>query len=401
MFKRILWLHPVASRSLIVLLALAFVLGGCSGRAKKIGEIETMTGLGEAFHVLESAIEDSIFPGAQVALVRDNNMVIYRGFGRQTYNKKSPDISTRTIYDLASVTKVVATTLTAMRLWEQGKLDLDAPVYRYLPDFRGAQKDSVTLRHLFTHSAGLHWWVDLWNKAETKDEALAFIHELPLDYAPGDSMIYSDLGLILIGEILEKVTGRQIDQLAAELVFSPLGMTDTQFNPSKTNLTRIAPTERGGSMNRGLIHGDVHDENTHFLSGVSTHAGLFSTVEDLAALARVLINGGEFGSVRLFSEGTLKYWTTHQNLPEGSNRALGWLTPSSENSSAGDYFSSSSFGHTGFTGTSIWVDPERKIAVVLLTNRVHPTRKRGGMHQVRRDFHNAIMKALFGDRVPS
>ncbi|MFQ5605148.1 MAG: glycoside hydrolase family 3 N-terminal domain-containing protein, partial [bacterium] len=350
--------------------------------------------LEDAYAVLKKAIADSIFPGAQVAVIRDGKIIASRGFGRQKYEPSSPAVTRETIYDLASVTKVAATTVTAMRLWEQRKIVLDIPVKSYLPDFQGGEKDAVTLRHLLTHSSGAHWWVDLWNKAQNKQEALEYIYQLPLDFAPGDSMIYSDLGLIMAGKILETVTGKPLDQLAAETIHKPLGMKNTMYNPPKALLSRIAPTEIGGSMNRGLIHGDVHDENAFFLNGVSSHAGLFSTAEDLAILAQMLINGGIYGHRRYFSPTTIKYWTRRQHLPEWSDRAIGWDTPSDERSLAGDYFSEGSFGHTGFTGTSIWVDPNRKIAIILLTNRVYPTRERGGMSQVRRDFHNAAMKAI-------
>jgi CubicO group peptidase (beta-lactamase class C family) len=147
-------------------------------------------------------------------------------------------------------------------------------------------------------------------------------------------------------------------------------------------------------MNRGLIHGEVHDENTHFMNGVSTHAGLFSTAEDLAALTQMLLNEGIYRHHRFFKPQTIKEWTARQNIPAGSERALGWDTPSDEESSAGDYFSAGSYGHLGFTGTSLWIDPNKDIAIILLSNRVHPTRERGGMFQVRRDFYNAAMKAL-------
>lgn len=350
--------------------------------------------LASSYAVLEQAILDSIFPGAQVAIVQDGKLIASRSFGRQTYDSSSPQVTTKTIYDLASVTKVAATTMIAMKLWEQKQLVLDAPVRSYLPGFTGALKDAVTVRNLLTHSSGAHWWTDLWNKAANRAEALAHIYDLPLDYAPGDSMIYSDLGLIMLGKILETVTAKPLDQLATNIVYRPLGMKDTMFNPSQELLGRIAPTEIGGSMNRGLIHGDVHDENAFFLNGVSAHAGLFSTAEDLAILAQMLINGGIYAHHRIFSPETIRYWIARQHIPTWSTRALGWDTPSDEHSSVGDYFSPASFGHFGFTGTSFWVDPNRKIAVILLTNRVHPTRERGGMRQVRRDFHNAVMQAL-------
>ncbi len=350
--------------------------------------------LAEAYAVLERGIADSVFPGAQVAVVHRGRLIASRGFGRQTYDPDSPRVTPNTVYDLASITKVAATTVTAMRLWEQGKLLLDVPVKSYLPEFTGGLKDSVTVRHLLTHSSGVHWWVDLWNHARDRAEALEYVYRLPLDYAPGDSMIYSDLGLILLGQILETITGKPLDRLADQLVFRPMGMRNTRFNPPQEWLPRIAPTEVGGGLNRGLIHGQVHDENAYFLGGVSAHAGLFSTAEDLAALAQMLLNGGMYRHHRFFSPATVKYWTTRQNLPPGSPRALGWTTPTDEGSSAGDYFSPGSFGHTGFTGTSLWIDPNRKIAVVLLTNRVHPTRERGGIYEVRRAFHNAVMRAL-------
>lgn len=351
-----------------------------------------------AYAVLNQAIADSVFPGAQIAVVRDGKLIASRSFGRQTYDPTSSEINAETIYDLASVTKVVATTVSAMQLWERKKLLLDVPINSYIPQFKGGEKDSVTLRHLFTHSSGAHWWVDLWNKAENKAEALDYIFNLPLDYTPGDSMIYSDLGLIMIGDILETVTGKRIDQLSSDLIYKPMGMKNTMYTPPKALLPRIVPTEIGGSMNRGLIHRDVHDENTHFFGGVSTHAGLFSTAEDLAALAQMLLNGGIYNHHRFFSPATIKYWTTRQNIPESSTRALGWRTTEAEKSSSGEYFSKGSFGHTGYTGTSFWIDPNEEIAIILLTNRVHPTRERGGMYQVRRDFHNAVMKSLIGEQ---
>ncbi|MEL6824378.1 MAG: serine hydrolase, partial [Calditrichota bacterium] len=294
-------------------------------------------------------------------------------------------------------TKVASTALSAMRLWEQKRIRLDIPVKSYLPAFSGGDKDSVTIRHLLTHSSGIHWWADLWNKAQNRQEALEYIYSLPLNYTPGDSMIYSDLGMIMLGEILEMVTGEKQDKFADRLIYRPLGLKNTMYTPDKSRLPRIPPTEIGGSMNRGLIHGDVHDENTHFLDGVSSHAGLFSTADDLAAIGQMLVNGGVYNHRRLLKPSTIQEWTSRQNLPENTDRALGWDTPSDEKSSAGDYFSSGSFGHLGFTGTSFWVDPNREIVVVLLSNRVHPTRERGGMYQVRRDFHQAVMKALVND----
>ncbi|MFQ5652535.1 MAG: glycoside hydrolase family 3 N-terminal domain-containing protein [bacterium] len=351
-----------------------------------------------AYRVLEQAIQDSVFPGAQVAIVRDGQLIASRGFGRQTYAPASPEVDPETVYDLASVTKVVATTMSAMVLWQEGRLLLDVPVRRYLPEFRGGMKDSVTVRHLLTHSGGMHWGAQLWKKAKSKQEALDYIYSLPLDYVPGDSVIYSDLGLILLGEILQTVSGKRIDQLADSIIFVPLGLRSTRYNPPRSWLSRVAPTEVGGLMDRGVIHGEVHDENTFFFGGVSSHAGLFSTAEDLAVLAQMLLNGGVYRHHRFFWPQTIRTWTARQQLPPGSIRALGWTTPADEGASAGDYFSKRTFGHTGFTGTSIWIDPHRRVALILLTNRVHPTRDRGGIYQVRREFHNAAMRSIIDDR---
>ena len=357
------------------------------------------TKFSEAHQILEQAIADSVFPGAQMAVLVDGVLIDSRGFGHQTYNANSPAVTTETIYDLASVTKVAATTVTAMELFEQNKIELDIHVKSYLPDFSGGLKDSVTLRHLLTHSAGLKAWDDLWNKAANKQEALDYIYDLPLIYTPGDSMIYSDLGIIMIGEIIETVTGKSIDKLAAQYIYRPMGMTSTMYRPPAELLPRIAPTEIGGGMNRGLIHGDVHDENTFFFNNVSTHAGLFSTAEDLAALAQMLLNGGIYNHRRFYAPQTISNWTTRQKLPEGTRRGIGWDTPADEESSAGNQFSKGSFGHFGYTGTSFWIDPNRKTAIVLLTNRVHPTRTRGGIKDVRIAFHNSVLMTLFPEAV--
>ena len=308
-----------------------------------------------AYGIIEQAISDSIFPGAQLVVVRKGELI------------------------------------------EKKKILLDMPVKSYLPEFSGGKKDRLTLRHLFTHSSGIHWWIDLWNKSGNKESAYKYIYDLPLDFSPGDSMIYSDLGIMLIMDILETVSGQNLDRLANRTIFRPMGLKNTMFNPPAELLGRIAPTEIDTSLKRGLVHGKVHDENAAFLGGVSSHAGLFSTAEDLASIAQMLLNGGIYRHRRFFSPETVKYWTKRQHMPSSSDRAIGWDTPSDHGSSAGDYFSEGSFGHLGFTGTSFWVDPKREIAVILLSNRVHPSRERGGMYKVRRDFHQEVMRALLKD----
>ena len=347
------------------------------------------------YQVVEQAIADSVFPGAQIAIVHDGKLVALKGFGHHTYDPNSPKVTTRTIYDMASVTKVVVTTTIAMQLWEKKQLRLDVPVKSYIPEFSGGLKDSVTVRHLLTHSGGLHWWVPLWEKVSTPDSVIPYICSLPLDYAPGDSFVYSDLGMMLMQEILERITGKSLDQLAKSMVFQPLDMRNSMFNPPDSLKYRIAPTEIGGSMHRGLIHGEVHDENAFFRGGVSGHAGLFSNARDMANFAQMYLWGGVYKHHRLVWPQTIQYWTQRQNIPPGSDRALGWDTPSMEGySSAGHFFSAHSFGHTGFTGTSIWIDPDNNVAAILLTNRVHPTRKNRKIIQFRPKFYDAVMEAI-------
>ena len=219
-------------------------------------------------------------------------------------------------------------------------------VSSYIPEFKGDDKDAVTIRNLLTHTAGMKPFTDLWNKAADKSAALRYIYSMPLMYSPNDTMVYSDLGLITLSSILESVGGASLDRLVKEFFYGPLGIRSTMFNPPDSIRGRIAPTEIGGNMFwRGLIWGTVHDENAFFLGGVAGHAGLFSTAGDLAVLAQMLLSGGAYRGRQFFSPATIKSWTTRQHMPQSSDRALGWDTPSDKGSSAGDYFSPGSFGH--------------------------------------------------------
>ena len=343
--------------------------------------------------VLEQAIKDTVFPGASALVLYNGKIAWTYQTGGQTYDAHSPKVSATTIYDLASLTKVVATTAVAMKLVAQKKLPLDEPVKDFIPQFTGGGKELVTVRHLLTHSAGLTPF-DEYPLGTTAEEIMKNIVDRPLIYEPGTSYKYSDFGPILTAKVCELVSGKSFENLASSYVFKPLGMRNTFFNPDSSLFSGLAPTEIDRSYQRGLVHGVVHDERAWQLGGVAGHAGLFSTAEDLAAYAQMMIDSGFFGGKRLFSKAIIDEFTWKQELPSGSRRAIGWDTPAALNSSAGDYFSDGSFGHTGFTGTSMWIDPNRRIAVILLTNRVHPTRERGGMTQVRREFHNMVMEAL-------
>ena len=232
-------------------------------------------------------------------------------------------------------------------------------------------------------------------KFSSRKEVLDEIIAMDLESPPGSKFSYSDLGIILLMEIAEMVSRRSLDDMTRAWLYRPLSMSSTMYRPDKVLLPRIVPTEFDSLYRNRLVHGLVHDENSHLIGGVSSHAGLFSTAENLANYAQMLINNGTWLGKRIFKESMIREFTSRQYLPEDSDYALGWDTPSQNGkSSAGDYFSFSSFGHLGFTGTSLWIDPEEKIIVILLTNRVHPTRDRGGMYGIRREFHNAVMAQL-------
>lgn len=349
--------------------------------------------------LLETYVAAGAFPGAVLLVGQHGKIVHRRAFGKQTYAPDAPAVTPDTIYDLASLTKVVATTTAAMILYDEQRLDLDAPVKSYLPRFQGPGKDQVRVRHLLTHSSGIDWWAALYKEIPEKDprrfkEAfLDRVYRMDLKSPPGTEMKYSDLGIVLLGEILERVSGRRLEDFVAERVFAPLGMKDAGWRPAKSLLPRIAPTEMDPWRGR-VVHGEVHDENAFALGGVAPHAGLFATADDLARLAQLLLWKGVYAEKRIVARKTVELFTWRAELPPGSSRALGWDTKSPQGSSAGRLFSETSFGHTGFTGTSIWIDPERQIFLILLTNRVHPTRDNLQIREVRPAVADAVIRAL-------
>jgi CubicO group peptidase (beta-lactamase class C family) len=295
---------------------------------------------------------------------------------------------------------------------DEGRIALDDTVSRYVPAFARAGKNGVTIRHLLTHSSGLPAWRALYKEATNRGEALALADTTPLDTVPGARFLYSDLGAIVLTQIVETVYGERIDSLLERRVFHPLGLPSTRYLPPASWLRRIAPTENDPWRGR-MLHGEVHDENASRLDGVSGHAGLFSDATDLVKFAEWMIAGmrkgtgnGERGTGDVpFAVAScsplpcsplprfLPTFTHRQGIPPGSSRALGWDTPS-ENSSAGTRLGDGSFGHTGFTGTSIWVDPSRRLAIVLLSNRVHPTRDNQHWSGVRAAVADLVVTAL-------
>jgi CubicO group peptidase (beta-lactamase class C family) len=336
---------------------------------------------------------DSAFPGGVVAVGFRDSVVLLAAVGHYGANDPRP-VTPETIYDLASLTKVIALTTECILLVDQGKLDLDAPVQRYLPEFRGPMKDQVTIRHLLTHSAGLAADLPLFDSTRTREAALRMVDTSPLLWPPGTRFVYSDLSAIVLMQVVERITGRPFDQVLADDVFGPLGMTATRFVPPKSWDDRIAPTEVDTFFRHRLLIGEVHDEGAARLGGVSGNAGLFSNAPDLARFAAWLLDtrAGRPGPLRADS-GLVHRFTTKQDIPPGSSRALGWDTPS-ELSSAGTKMGPNAFGHTGFTGTSIWFDPDRNVFIILLTNRVNPTRANIKILQVRRRVADLVNDAL-------
>jgi beta-glucosidase-like glycosyl hydrolase/CubicO group peptidase (beta-lactamase class C family) len=351
-----------------------------------------------AYEAMERAVADAAFPGGVLA-VGYRGQLAARAFGKLSYEKGAAPVGPDTIYDLASLTKVVVTTTLAARLTESpngGTLQLDAPIERYLPEWAsGPQPEwrkQVTVRHLLTHTSGLPPHRDYFLTSKNKRQLLEKIFAEPLESQPGTKEAYSDLGIILLGEIIERLTGKSLDELARTEIFRPLGMTETMFLPPKKLLPRIAPTEDDTRYRKRLIRGEVHDENAYALGGVAGHAGLFGTASDLAAFCQMLLNGGIYAHHRLLRRSTVAEFTTPQRIADNT-RTLGWAVPT-ENSSSGHYFSPHSFGHTGFTGTSIWIDPDKQLFVILLTNRVHPARENQKIQQVRPAIHDAVVEAL-------
>jgi beta-N-acetylhexosaminidase len=340
--------------------------------------------------IVEEAIADGVSAGAAVAIGRHGQLVHLRGYGRLDWDVDSPAADERTIWDLASLTKVVGTTTAAMILEEEGLLDLDLPVRYYLPELDASDKRAITARMLLAHRAGFEAFAPLFRELRGPERYLEAINARPLRHEPGTTTLYSDWSLIVLQQAMERIAGMGLDDFVQKRIFEPLGMTDSGFRPSLEVLERVAPTQVDESRG-GLIHGEVHDPNAWAIGGVAGHAGLFSSVADLAVFAKMMLDGGKHEGVRILRPETIARWTAPQHA--GSSRALGWDTPAGR-SSAGRYFGPRSFGHTGYTGTSIWIDPAKDLFVILLTNRVNPTDANQKHVPLRRAVADAVQQAI-------
>jgi CubicO group peptidase (beta-lactamase class C family) len=346
-----------------------------------------------AGRVLIAAHMDGAFPGAVTAFGSPRDGV-YASMGMgQLDARDSTRPTSTTIYDLASLTKVIATTTLMLQLVDQGRVALDSPVVRYLPAWRGPRTERITVRQLLTHSSGLAAWRPFYKEAVDAADARAQLLLVGPEAQPGTRFLYSDMNFMLLGLLLEQVTGVPLDSAFQQRIARPLKLVDTRFKPDSSTLARTAPTEYDPWRQR-QPRGEVHDENAARFGGVSGHAGLFSTVDDLAIVARLWMNGGTVNGVRIASAKTVAEFTRVQDSTI-SKRALGWETPTGGNS-AGHLLSPRAFGHTGFTGTSIWMDPAQDLFIILLTNRVNPTRENRKIGGVRVALADAIVAAKRG-----
>lgn len=340
--------------------------------------------------VIDRAVADGAFPGAFAVIGTREGVIAEYGAGHlDELDATRP--SNSTVWDLASLTKVVGTTSAMLQLVASGRVALDSPVVRYLPEWTAAGASRVTVRNLLSHNSGLQAGRLFYKEAATADEAIQQLFATAPDTAPGVRYTYSDIGFILLGRLVARVSGEPLDQYDQRHIFGPLGMRDTRYLPPASWLPRIAPTELDPWRGR-KVRGEVHDENAVRFGGVVGHAGLFSSGRDLVRFARMYLNHGQLDGVRIFDSAAVAAFTRVQN-PALSHRALGWETPNGTNS-AGTRLSRSAFGHTGFTGTSIWMDPGQNLFVILLTNRVNPTRQNPRIGKVRQELADAAVGAL-------
>ena len=369
-------------------------------RDKRVSEfkkkVNSKYNLESAISIIHRAIDDKIFPGAQIFISKNEDIILHSGFGRFAYEPDSRVVDTSSIYDIASITKVLSAVPLTMKLVEKRRLSIDNYVKEYYPEFQGGDKEKVKISHLLTHSSGIEGYVKYFEfpNMTIEENILNDILRRDLKFSPGSKFEYSDLGFILLKNIIEKTNRSEFASLLSRWILRPLKMENTYYNPASSNLLNIVPTEYDSSFRKRMLKGEVHDENAYLMNGVSAHAGLFSNVWDIAIFAKLFLNEGVWLGKRHLGYGTVNKFLRKQNKPYGSDMALGWDTPSLSNSSAGDFFSDGSFGHLGFTGTSLWVDRNQNIIIILLTNRVYPSREDKGIKKVRRDFYNKVMEEI-------
>ena len=344
---------------------------------------------------INKAIIDSAFPGAVLLVAQDGEIIHEKSYGNFTYDYSSQEVSTNTIFDLASVSKVIGTTTAAMMLIDREQLNLDDKVIEHLPEFNNNGKEDITIRNLLLHNSGLAPFKKYYDVYSTAEEVINDIMNLTPEQEPGSKYVYSDLGMITLQKVIEKISGQSLGKFLEENLFNPLAMSSTMYNPPIELKDNCMPTELDDFWRIRQLQGEVHDERAYMLNGVAGHAGLFSTAGDLARFLQMFLQKGNYQGRQYIKPETIEMFTKRQS--DQSTRGLGWDTKSPEGSSAGKYFSPLSYGHTGYTGTSVWTDPTKNLFVVLLTNRVYPTRNNNKLSKVRPLIHDAIYQAVIQD----
>ena len=377
-------------RHALLLATAAATLGACARTSHGQRTTRNMAGID---HLLEQAVATHATPGV-VCAIGHAGKVVYRSVrGQRAIAPVAETMTWDTVFDMASLTKAVITAPCVMQLWEQGRFDLDDPVCRYLPHFAAAGKSGITIRHLLTHYSGLQPDLGLTDKWHGRDAAFRLAMNTVPDHPPGSRFVYSDINFITLGFLVEKLSGMTLDTYATRYILAPLGMRMSRFLPPETWRAQIAPTQFDDDGH--MLRGQVHDPSARRMGGVAGHAGLFSTADDMCVYAQALLDrrAGRPSAFPLQTR-TLVMMTTPQQ-PQGQTdlRGLGWDISTHYSSSRGDRFPMNSFGHTGFTGTSLWLDPDSDTYVLILTNRVHPD-GRGNVIRLRHDVATAAAIAL-------
>jgi CubicO group peptidase (beta-lactamase class C family) len=364
------------------------------------GALQTTDAFAEIDHVVQHHIGLGNLPGAVVLVGHQDVIAFERAYGNRSVEPEIEAMTPETVFDLASLTKVVATTPSVMLLVQKGRLKLDDPVSKYLPAFGQAGKRKVTVRQLLVHYSGLP--ADLRQTRRrriTSKNALSRIYQARLVAPPGQRFTYSDLGSVVLGKVVEKVTGQSLARFAQENILSPLGMASTGFLPRQEVIPNIAPTER--LKEGGMLRGQVHDPLASKLGGIAGNAGLFSTARDLARFCQMFLQRGSLNGVEILRPDTVALMTSPQS-PDGEPdiRGFGWDIQSTYSSVKGSFFSATSYGHTGYTGTSLWIDPETQTFLIILTNRVHPDGK-GNVKELRTELANIVGRRFQPDKLPT
>ena len=345
--------------------------------------------------LITAAIADSVFPGAVLMIAEPDHFIYYKAYGAHDYAPEAVVTRKDDIFDLASLTKVMATTLSIMRLYEEDKIALSDPVTKYIPEFGQNGKADITIRHLLLHTAGFPPGKPFYRWCHTKAEVLDSLCAMPLRYPTGTQTVYSDIGFITLGRIVELVSDRSLDVFVRQQFYEPLGLAVTGYNPVLELWQRIAPAEPEFNYRLRGARGSPKNKITRAMGGVAGHAGLFSNAEDLAVIARMLLNGGEYRGKSYFQEATIRLFTTAPDAK--SSRGLGWDTGGGSGKGyLGDLFSKRSFGHTGFTGTSVWIDPELDLFIIFLSNRSYQMKDRQRMYDFRPVLHETILGSIGG-----